>query len=99
LSAFHGSVVDVQFDEHLPAIQILLRAGKTGGIVIVRSRICEGLGFLGIELDETRNAATEAIISTDADGVTARVVPTDQELMIARWLCRIFKPETKNTKD
>jgi acetate kinase len=68
-----------------------------GGIAenapLVRSRICEGLGFLGIELDETRNAATEAVISADAGRVTVRVIPTDEELMIARSVCRILKPD------
>ena len=32
---------------------------------VIRARICEGLGFLGIELDETRNASTRAVISAD----------------------------------
>jgi len=91
--SIRGSIVDVQFDEHLPAIQTLLRTGKTGEIAIIRARICEGLGFLGIELDKTRNAATGAVISADAGRVTVRVIPTDEERMIARSLCRILKPE------
>jgi len=84
----------------LGGLDTLVFAGGIGeNAPLVRSRICEGLGFLGIELDETRNAATEAVISSDAGRVTVRVIPTDEELMIARSLCRILKTETKNTKD
>ena len=35
----------------------------------VRARICEGLGFLGLELDESRNAESAAVISTDTSRV------------------------------
>jgi len=78
-------------------------ASDAGGIgenaPLVRARICEGLGLLGIELDETRNVATEAVISADVGRVTVRVISTDEELMIARSLCRILKPAIKHTKD
>jgi acetate kinase len=54
----------------------------------VRERICEGLGFIGIEIDESRNAKSEGIISTDDSRVTVRVIRTDEELMIARSVLR-----------
>ena len=50
----------------------------------VRTRICQGLAFLGIDLDEQLNAANAGVISTDASRVTVRVIPTDEERMIAR---------------
>jgi acetate kinase len=56
----------------------------------VRARICEGLGFLGIELSESRNAVHANVISTDAGRVTVRVIRTDEELMIARSVCRVL---------
>jgi acetate kinase len=56
----------------------------------VRTRICDGLTFLGIALDEQRNQANAAIISTDASRVTVRVIPTDEELMIAQIVCRLL---------
>ncbi len=56
----------------------------------VRARICAGLGFLGLELDERRNIANAAVISKDNSRVTVRVIPTDEELMIARSVCRIL---------
>ena len=38
----------------------------------VRARICEGLSFLGIELNESRNAETVAVISSDANNLIRR---------------------------
>jgi len=66
---------------------------------LVRARICDGLGFLGIELGERRNAESAAVISTDASRVTVRVIPTDEDLMIARSVCRILQTEAVNGKD
>ena len=48
----------------------------------IRARICEGLSFLGIELDEMRNARNESVISNGR--VVVRVMRTDEELMIAK---------------
>ncbi|WP_340123619.1 acetate/propionate family kinase [Methylobacter svalbardensis] len=53
----------------------------------VRTRICGGLGFLGIELDERRNAADKDVISTADSRVAVRVMHTDEELMIAKTVC------------
>jgi acetate kinase len=65
----------------------------------VRTRICEELGALGIELDESRNAATAGVISTNASRATVRVIRTDEELMIARSVCRLLEPNAANAKD
>lgn len=51
----------------------------------VRSRICEGLEFLGIRLDSRLNNASAAIISTDGSPVQVRVMKTDEEIMLARY--------------
>ncbi len=56
----------------------------------VRTRICDGLGFLGIGLEEKRNAANEAVISTAASRVAVRVMHTDEEWMIAQTVCRVL---------
>ncbi len=63
----------------------------TGGIgehsSSMRARICDGLGFFGLELDAARNAAAvgdrEAAISAEGSRVAAWVIPTDEELEIA----------------
>ncbi len=76
------------FAAALGGLDTLVFAGGIGeNAPPVRARICEGLGFLGIELDESRNAETAAVISTDASRVTVRVMRTDEELMIARSVC------------
>jgi acetate kinase len=57
----------------------------------IRARICEGLGFLGIELDDGRNAKHAAVISAGASRATVRVIPTNEELMIARSVSRVLR--------
>jgi len=56
----------------------------------VRARICDGLGFLGIELEEERNAANEVVISSAASRVAVRVIRTDEELIIAKTVCGVL---------
>jgi acetate kinase len=69
----------------------------TGGIgehsATVRERICEGLEFLGIRLDTDRNAAHAPVISSDAAAVTVLIVPTDEDLMVARHTRRLIEQE------
>jgi len=69
----------------------------TGGIgehsATVRERICDGLEFLGIRLDPDRNAAHARVISSDDATVRVRVVPTDEDLMVARHTRRLIEQE------
>lgn len=50
----------------------------------IRRRICQGMEFMGIELDSSRNEANAPVISSDGSPVTVRAMKTDEELMIAR---------------
>ncbi|HEY2153830.1 MAG TPA: hypothetical protein VGH34_23695, partial [Vicinamibacterales bacterium] len=50
----------------------------------IRSRICDGLQFLGIDLDAAANSADASVISRPGTPLAVRVIPTDEELMIAR---------------
>jgi acetate kinase len=59
----------------------------------VRSRICDGLGFLGIELDERQNRENAEVISAVDARVTVRVMRTDEEVMIARSVVRLLTLE------
>ena len=73
------------FAAALGGLDTLVFAGGIGeNAPLVRARICDGLGFLGIELNETRNAKNAPLISPDAGRVTVRVIRTDEELMIAQ---------------
>jgi acetate kinase len=73
----------------LGGLDTLVFAGGIGeNSPLVRARICEGLSVLGIELNESRNAQTAGVISTNASRATVRVLRTDEELMIARSVLR-----------
>ena len=79
------------FAAALGGLDTLVFAGGIGeNAPRVRARICAGLGFLGIELEEKRNAANEGVISADASRVAVRVIHTDEELMIAKMVCRVL---------
>ena len=56
----------------------------------VRARICAGLGFLGITLEEERNGTNQGVISTATSRVSIRVIRTDEERMIAKTVCRVL---------
>jgi acetate kinase len=79
------------FAAALGGLDTLVFAGGIGeNAPTVRARICDGLGFLGIELEEKRNAANEGVISTAAGRVVVRVIRTNEERMIAKMVCRVL---------
>ena len=79
------------FAAALGGLDTLVFSGGIGeNAPIVRARICAGLGFLGIDLEEKRNAANEDVISAAAGRVAVRVIRTDEELTIARSVCRVL---------
>jgi acetate kinase len=59
-------------------------AGIGENSALVRARVAEKLGWLGVELDRPANAMAGLTISTPASRVALHVVPTNEELMIAR---------------
>jgi len=71
---------------------LVFAAGIGENAPVIRRRICEGLGFLGVELDRRRNAGNAPLISADAGRVRVRVIHTDEGLMIARSVARILRP-------
>ncbi len=76
----------------LGGLDTLVFAGGIGeNSPVIRRRICAGLGFLGIEIDARRNARSAPLISTTASRVRVRVIRTDEELMIARSVCRVLR--------
>ncbi len=80
------------FAAALGGIETLVFAGGIGeNSPEVRRRICAGLEFLGITLDEGQNAAGSLLISTDQGPVKVRVIRTDEELMIAKATVRLTR--------
>ena len=55
----------------------------------VRWEICRGLEYMGIRLDRQRNAQHADVISTPDSRCIVRVIPTNEDLMIARHTCRV----------
>jgi acetate kinase len=82
------------FSAALGGLDTLVFAGGIGeNAAVVRSRICDGLGFLGIEIDEKRNTANEGMISTADSRASVRVIPTDEECMIAKTVWQLLAAE------
>jgi acetate kinase len=64
----------------------------TGGIgehsAVIRAKVCHQAAWLGLELDESANEATATCISTKHSKLSAWIVPTDENLMIAHHTLR-----------
>lgn len=79
------------FAAALGGLDTLVFAGGIGEHApTVRARICDGLGFLGVNIEEGRNGANEGVISAAEGRVVVRVIATDEEQMIARTVCRVL---------
>ena len=59
----------------------------------IRSRMCAGLQYLGIELDETANQANATVISTPASRVKVVVEPPNEEWGTGLDVQRLTEPE------
>jgi acetate kinase len=72
----------------------------TGGIgessAIIRSRICAGMDWLGIEIDQRANAAGGLFLSAEDTRVGVYAIPTDEEWMIARTVYDTLKESNKS---
>lgn len=79
------------FAAALGGLDTIIFAGGIGeNAPAIRARICEGLGFLGIHLEENRNAAGEPVISADQGHVRVRVIRTDEDVIIAKAVFRML---------
>jgi len=79
------------FAAALGGVETLVFAGGIGEkSPAVRTRICAALGFLGIELDPARNEQNADLISAHGARVKVRVIATNEELVIARSVCRVL---------
>ena len=67
----------------------------TGGIgehaAPIRARICADLSYLGVAVDNDRNAAHASIISPERAAVTVRIIQTDEDLMIAQHTLSLMR--------
>lgn len=84
------------FTAALGGLDTLVFAGGIGeNAPLIRSRICAGLQCIGLHLDDERNSQNAALISAGSGTVAVRVIPTDEEIMIARLSLRVLGREAK----
>ena len=84
------------FAAALGGLDTLVFAGGIGeNAATVRARVCEGLQYLGIELDESLNARGAAMVSADSGSVAVRVIRTDEESVIASSTVRVLNMDMR----
>jgi acetate kinase len=75
---------------------LLFTAGVGENAALIRAKVCQELSFLGMEIDPQSNAIAmkvERSISTPQSKVEILVIPTHEELMIAREVKRLMEWE------
>jgi acetate kinase len=73
---------------------LVFTAGIGEHAVEIRRRVCEDAAWLSIDLDQSANAAGGAMITRPGSRTSAWVIPTDEDLMIARHAWTLLNPET-----
>jgi len=93
--ALFGYQVKKYIGSYTAALSGLDLLAFTGGIgenaAPIRSRICAGLGYLGIELDEERNQRNDVLISAGSGRVPVYVIPADEEKIIAKRTASLLR--------
>ncbi len=76
----------------LGGLDILVFSGGIGeNAVTIRTRICEDLKYMGIQLNQERNSKNELQISANESTIKVYVIPTNEELMIAKSTAAVCK--------
>jgi hypothetical protein len=100
--AITQAICDYQLRKHIGALAAVLGGLDTlvfaGGIgeraTPVRWEVCRGLEHLGMHLDPQRNAAHADPITTPHSACVVRIIPTNEDLMIARHTHTLIFPRT-----
>jgi len=75
----------------LGGVQAIVFTGGVGeNAAAIRARVCEDAAWLGLQLDEDANRRGGPLVSTAASRVAAWIVPTNEELTIARHTQRLL---------
>jgi acetate kinase len=72
---------------------IVFTAGVGENAAAIRDAVCRACGWMGVELDAAANAARGRRITAPGSRVAAYVIPTDENLMIARQTRAVLAPE------
>jgi acetate kinase len=76
---------------------LVFTAGIGENAPVIRSRVCRDAAWLGVEIDEGANAAGRGRISTGSSRVAVWVIPTNEEVMIARHTRRLLKTTSEDS--
>jgi acetate kinase len=81
----------------LGGIDALVFCGGIGeNSVMIRRRVCEGMAWIGMEVDPARNAAGEAVVSSDESRVRVMVIRTNEEAVIVRSVRAMALPDEQS---
>jgi len=84
----------------LDGLEMLVLSGGIGEhSTLVRTKICAHLRFLGLTLDEQANATSSSTISSQDSSVPVRIVPSGEDLQIARHCRRLLLRESLRSTD
>jgi acetate kinase len=88
------------FTAALGGLETLVFSGGIGEhATAIRARVCAALEFFGVALDAAANSSHAPVISSKASRVTVRVIPTNEELMIARATYRVAAADAQHAGD
>jgi acetate kinase len=86
------------FAAALGGLDVLVFSGGIGeNSSEARTRICQGLDFLGVAIDEERNRSNAPLLSLNDRPVRVRVIPTDEESIIAKQTAAILEFGTSDS--
>jgi acetate kinase len=82
----------------LNGLDILVFSGGIGeNAAVIRKRICNGLEYAGIEIDDERNSNQQQLISTTNSKIKVYVIPTNEELMIVQQTFNIYRQQNHHS--
>jgi len=88
------------FAAALGGLDTLVFAGGVGeNSPVIRSRICMGLKFLGIELEGERNKKNDSLIGKENAKVAVRIIHTDEERMIVKNVIQTLNISVEKNKN
>ncbi len=77
---------------------VIFTAGIGENSAWIRQQVCQKLGFLGIRLDDNKNKRHETFIQQEGSPTVVAVIPTNEELMIARDVMRVGLAQTQEVQ-
>ncbi len=76
----------------LSGLDALVFCGGIGeNSAFIRGRVCEDLHWIGLDVDEERNARNETVVSTASSPAKIFVIPTDEAAMIAKHIQELYR--------